>query len=341
MKIRHLLLLACLVFFPLSASAQGIAQTYVIKKGDTLWGISERFLKDPYYWPNMWSHNPEIGNPHFIYPGQKILIYDGRIEFVPVETEKPAAVAAAAPATAPALAVPAAEEVRPALTVKTLGGAEGFVSSSPLAASGILVDTVDNRIMIGAGDTVFLKMNDPATVAPGDLYSLYARGKLVSHPVTGTVVGHRIIHLGVVRISAIDGQVATGTITESFREIERGAILQPFHPALREIELKRAPEWLSGYLVDAGDGKIALGQYDVIFLDLGRDQGLEVGNLLHISRPREASRLADSSIQGLRLPDVLLGSAVVLETQPGTAAALVLKVVGPLYRGDRVSTVTQ
>ena len=51
---------------------------------DTLWGISKRFIKDPYYWPNLWSHNPGIGNPHLIYPGQTLHIYDGRIEIVPV-----------------------------------------------------------------------------------------------------------------------------------------------------------------------------------------------------------------------------------------------------------------
>ena len=81
MTLRKTVLLASLLLLPLSAIAEE-PQIYTIKKGDTLWGISERFIKDPYYWPNLWSHNPDIPNPHFIYPGQKLAIYDDRIEII-------------------------------------------------------------------------------------------------------------------------------------------------------------------------------------------------------------------------------------------------------------------
>ena len=60
---------------------------YTVKQGDTLWDISQRFIKDPYYWPNLWSNNPDIGNPHLIYPGQKLRIYNGRIEIIPVSED--------------------------------------------------------------------------------------------------------------------------------------------------------------------------------------------------------------------------------------------------------------
>jgi hypothetical protein len=334
------MLLICLLSLPLPALAQGLAQTYVIKKGDTLWGISDRFLKDPYYWPSMWSHNPGIGNPHFIYPGQTVAIYDGRIEIVPATAETvPPVENIAAPAVASA-PVPAPAVV-PAATVKSLRGREGYVSSDALVSYGTLVDTVDNRIMIATGDTVFLEMKNLSAVTPGELYSLYESGEIVLHPVTGAPVGHRVSHLGVVRIVSRNASVATGTIAEAFREIRRGAVLQPYHPALREITLKRAGKNLSGVLMAAGEDKSALGQYDVIYLDFGRNAGLEAGNLLTISRPRTASQLAAVDTKGLHLPDSLLGSAVVLETQARTAAALVLKAVGPLYRGDRVTTVTE
>ncbi len=102
MIIRKAAILFCLLLLPLSALAEEAARIYTIKKGDTLWGISERFLADPYYWPNLWSHNPAVGNPHLIYPGQRIAIVDGRIEFLPVSGEAPAT----APGSAPAAASP-------------------------------------------------------------------------------------------------------------------------------------------------------------------------------------------------------------------------------------------
>ena len=80
MTIRLLLLLVFIVM-PSVASAAGQDEptVYVIKQGDTLWGLSERFIKDPEYWPNMWSKNGQITNPHFIYPGQKVRVFPDRL----------------------------------------------------------------------------------------------------------------------------------------------------------------------------------------------------------------------------------------------------------------------
>ena len=89
---KHWLLLSILFLFLAGNStvlgAEG--QIYIIKKGDTLWDLSQRFIDDPYYWPNVWAKNPEITNPHLIFPGQKIRILDGRLEILPAygEAEK-------------------------------------------------------------------------------------------------------------------------------------------------------------------------------------------------------------------------------------------------------------
>jgi len=341
MTIRRTILFFCLLLLPLSASAQEGARTYVIKKGDTLWGVSERFIKDPYYWPGLWANNPDIRNPHFIYPGQKLRIYDGRIELVPVEPATPVVttteteVAAAVPA--PGASVP---QPSPAITINTLGGARGFVGTDALAYDGILVDTVDNRILMASGDRVFVKLQDPAAVRPADRFSLFETGEEVLHPVTGQPVGYQVSELGTLQITDTGPNVATAVITDSFREIQRGALLLPWQPQVREIELKKAAQELSGYIIAGGDGKIALSQFDVIFVDFGAAEGLEVGNLLYISRQRMATELAYGA-EELQLPDVLLGSAVVLETRPHTAAALVLKAADSMYFGDRVTIVTE
>lgn len=336
MTVRRLLLLACLLFFPLSASAQAGGQTYIIKKGDTLWGVSERFVTDPLYWPNLWANNPFIGNPHLIYPGQKLAIYDGRIEIVPAPA---AAEAAPAPVAEAAVAEPLPEP-REAITIKTMGGAEGFVSLEELDSVGILVDTVDNRILMAEGDRVFVQMENPAAVSPGDSFSLFDLDRKVDHPVSGEPLGYQVVTLGTLQISKIDGDIATAVITDSHQEIRRGARLRPHLPPVREVELKKAAGELSGYLVAAKGGQIALGQHDVIYVDLGARDGLEAGNLLYITRPRQATELALQN-RSLQLPDILLGSAVVLEAREETATALVLKAAEALYRGDRVLTVTE
>ena len=340
MMIRRTILFICLLLLPLSAPAQEGGRTYIIKKGDTLWGISERFIKDPYYWPGLWANNPDIGNPHFIYPGQTLKIYDGRIELVPAypaaaAIEAPAA--AAAPDSPPQPVLPAPS---PAITINTLGGARGFVGDEEIAAAGVLVDTIDNRILMAGGDTVFVKPQDPAGIRPGDRFSLFSIGERVLHPLTNQPVGYQVAELGSLQITEGGSKVATAVITDSLREIQRGALLLPWQPTVQEIELNRAERELSGYIVAGGEGKIALSQFDIVFIDRGAADGLEVGNMLHISRQRMATELAYGA-EELQLPDVLLGSAVVVETQPRTAAALVLKSADSMYRGDRVTTVTE
>ena len=345
MTLKRTLLLACLLLLlPWSTFAKEAPVTYIIKKGDTLWGISERFLKDPYYWPNLWANNPELPNPHFIYPGQKLEIYDGRIEIVaaPPEAQQPEAVAA--PQTAETTLLPEApapadvavvtpEELR----IKALGGNEGFVSPDQLAGVGTVVDTVDNRLMITRGETIFIDMRDLAATEPGMRFDLFLPGDEVTHPVTGQTVGYRVVNLGVVRIDDTSGSVATGVVTTALREIERGALLRPYHEPAREIVLKQTERQLSGYVVAAGGDQITLGRYDVVYLNIGSADGLETGNLVYISRPREASELTLKK-KDFKAPEILLGNAVILNTEATTATALVVKAAAPIFRGDRVTT---
>lgn len=331
MPFKKIIMLACLLLLPLSALAQGEVQTYVIKKGDTLWGISQKFLKDPHYWPSMWSNNPFVTNPHLIYPGQKIAIYDGRIELVPVGEE----IYPGDSPTEPAIEMPVPQE---SITVKAHQGALGFISQNEFDAAGTLIDTVDNRLLIGTGETVFLELGDLDSAMPGDIYALFEIKDQVRHPVTQQKLGYQVDELGILQITEINDDVATGEITKAYKEIQRGSKLRPYQPAQTTIELTRAEQELSGTLIDAQDGRLALSQYDIIYVDLGTDDGLQVGNLLNISRPRSASDLGLKNNK-LKLPDVLLGSALVIETNASTSAALVLKVTEPLYRGDRLTTV--
>ncbi len=327
MLIKKVIMLTCLLLLPLSALAQGEVQTYVIKKGDTLWGISQKFLKDPNYWPSLWSNNPFVTNPHLIYPGQKVSIYDGRIELVPVdETNYPQG-------SQTELPIP-----QESVTIQIQKGARGFISQEEFNAAGTLVDTTDNRILIGTGDTVFLDMGNLVSTSPGEIYALFEIKDQVLHPQTRRKVGYNVNELGSLTITEINEEVATGEITQAFMEIQRGAKLRPQQPSQIIIDLKRAEQELSGTLIDGQDGRISLSQYDTIYVDLGSDDGLQVGNLLNISRHRDASEL-NLKNKHLKLPDVLLGSALVIETQARTAAALVLKVTEPLYRGDHLTTV--
>src|SRR6185369_222365 len=129
------ILLACGISF---AASQNEPTVYVIKKGDTLWGLSDRFIKDPNYWPEMWAQNPEkIHNPHFMYPGQRLRIYPDRIEVeslgkateaAPEPAKEAAAPKAAAPETPMTARIPEPRETAVEERLFYVNGGEGFIA---------------------------------------------------------------------------------------------------------------------------------------------------------------------------------------------------------------------
>jgi hypothetical protein len=336
MNLKRTILTACLLLmiWPNIAGAKEEAIIYTVKQGDTLWDVSQRFIKDPYYWPNLWSNNPAIGNPHLIYPGQKLRIYDGRIEIIPVG-EDTGNVGAA---------VMTPEEI---LLIPTYGGAKSFVSNTEVESLGTLVDTVDNRVMVTTGDTVFLEMKNLAATKPGDVFELIAIGPKVFHPAIEKKFGHQVsdqsigfqtIQLGLVEVTEVTPSVAVATITNALREIMRGSKLRPYRQVPDRIPRLFADSIVEGYIVSDDIGKLAMGQWEAILIDIGEDSGLQVGHELDIYRQRQATEEADKT-KSLILPDIDLGDAIVLEVRQGFAEALITRTTNlPIYRGDQVRT---
>lgn len=357
MTLRKTVLLICILLLPLSALAEN-PQIYTIKKGDTLWGISERFIKDPYYWPNLWSHNPDIPNPHFIYPGQKLAIYDDRIEIVkddqapepdvvdpePMEPVEQPEVTETEPVEdmepEPVIEEPlVGGEPEDEIKIKIPGGGIGFIGLDELKTAGRIVDATDDRLVVSDGDMVFLEMNDLDTVYPGMNFAIFDLGEKIRHPRNDRKIGYQVFELGTLEIVDIHDDVATGRITSALREILRGAQVTPYIAPEKQIALKRARTDLTGYLIASRRGQSSLGQFDIIFTDLGAEDGLEIGNMLYISRPRKASQM--SLAKNARLPDVLIGQAVVLTTTRNSSSALILKSANTIFRGDQVATFTE
>ncbi|WP_305043510.1 LysM peptidoglycan-binding domain-containing protein [Geoalkalibacter sp.] len=327
MSLKKILVLALVLLGAGLTSAAEEPRIYTIKKGDTLWGISERFIKDPLYWPNLWANNPDIRNPHFIYPGQKLRIFSDRIEIVGAE-ENIEEVHMDGQKVVPA--------VSDSIRIKAMGGGEGFLEKT-IGSVGSLVDATDNRIMMGPGDRVFVELTDPGRVAPGDRFTIFRLSDRVTHPATGEFLGYFVQDLGTLQITELHPQVAAAQIIDANSEVTRGALLRPYQPAPREVALKEAVAPLSGTLIGGRQENLALAQNMIAYVDLGSDDGLQAGNLMIISRPRKASEIAmETRTTPLQLPETVLGAGVILETQPHSAAMLIIKSVDAIQRGDRV-----
>jgi len=323
----------------LAIAANGDGQIYTVKKGDTLWDLSKKFIDDPYYWPNIWAKNPEITNPHLIFPGQKIRILDGKLEIIPAypETGKQA------DKTMDHVPVDIQENPELSsgnlLTIKSTGSGDGFIltEEEPL---GVLVDSVDNRILLTEDDIVFLKMRDPEKVSIGDTFGLFERGDEVHHPKTNEFIGTMMKNLGYVQVTEIDGDTVVAKVGDVFREIARGAEVFEDIPQRKEITLQRGTVKEKGVVIASRDNKHALSENDIIFVNLGSEHGLVSGNLLYISRPRHASEEIIDQAGEIELPEEVLGAALVIETKAKTASAIIIKSVDATYVGDDITVVT-
>jgi len=337
MKIRFLLLLALLVTpsFVLAAE-QDEPAIYVIKQGDTLWGLSDRFIKDPWYWPDMWSNNSQVTNPHFIYPGQKVRVFPDRLEFVPKEQTAAAPVQKAAPSAA----VEGLQEVAAEKTY-TLYGTEGFLLEKGFKPFGMVIGTQHDRIVAGVDDIVYTDIGTDQNAGGGDKFSVYLKDASVSHPLNNEEMGNKMIPLGTLQLTDVERDSSRAIITKSFKEISPGAYLLPYKESRRrEIALKNSGYDLKGYIIESYSGVSIIAAGDIVYIDLGSSQGAEVGNMLYIVRDVTIDqRYVEGRID--KLPQELLGALVILETGKKTATALVVKSIDTIYKGDRIVSQTK
>lgn len=302
---------------------------YVIQKGDTLWGLSERFFNDPYYWPDLWAKNPDIGNPHLVYPGQKIKVFSDHIEI-----ENSGAVPKSSPSTL--AASPEKKTVDKTVQEKPfpVNGGEGFISENGVGFVGSVVATYQGRVMVGEGDAIYTDIGSANGARPGDRYFIYKKMEEVHHPLDNSIVGVRIDRRGTLRLTEVTQTGSKGIITHTFREVESGDILMPYVEQRREVPLRAADRNLEGVIVATQTGNQAVGEGDVVYLDFGSAQGLKQGNLLYAVQDIHPDM---RELRGrVELPRQVKGALVVVSVGKNTATALVVKSAETVYKGDRV-----
>lgn len=327
MRIRKLLglLTGLLVCLPLLAASDAFRgdhpERYTVVKGDTLWDISTRFLSSPWYWPEIWHVNPEIENPHLIYPGDVIrLVYvDGEprltvergvreVRLSPGirEEQLPAAID-----TIPM------DAIRPFLNRSHVVD-EGFFERAPYIVAG-----EDERVMASQGDRVYVRRLGDEGADGG--YSVVRRGNPFRDPDTGEVLGIEATHVGELTLLQ-DGDPATAQVVASNREVLNGDRLlrTPRQPASAHFFPKAPDDVLEGEIIHVLDGVTQIGQFAVVVLNLGEEQGAEVGDVLAVYK---AGREVRDQVTGDRvtLPEERAGELIVFRTFDKLSFGLVMR----------------
>lgn len=309
-------------------------ESYVVQPGDTLWSLSSRFLNNPWYWPKIWSYNPQLENPHWIYPGNVIKFYAG-VEDAPVriETEDedaiPPALVAEPAVFEEAAGLPESLSKVP-LPNSTRRRRQHFVSAEQIESAGVLRNSPQSHIMITQYDRVYLDMS--ASVTPGDRFQVFRVLRDVAHPVTGARVGSVIEVVGEVTIDALSTEQTVATVNAAYAPIERGAHVAALSTDFEKIQPRPYAGDVKAYVVNADPGEVAsFGQHSLVAIDRGANDGLEVGSTLRIVR---AGDPVTGDVAGL--PDIEIGRVMLVDVRDGLSTGLILSSSTTIVSGDRV-----
>ena len=335
------LLLAALLLIPTLAAADilrlGHPERYVVQKGDTLWHIAGHFLNDPWLWPQIWHRNPEIENPHLIYPGDVIslITVDGQLRLTVQRDDRGLPTVRLSPRVreqAVSVAVPTIplETIRPFLTQT------GIVEPRQLRDAPYVLAGVDERVMGSTRDRIYVRGLDPE--ADTERYVIVRAGETFRDPANRAVLGQAALYLGDAVLER-RGDPATVRITGAQREILPGDRLLPAGgEAFARSFTPRPPTGaVDGRIVAVMDGVNQIGQYSVVVIDRGREHELAVGHVLAIYQSGRTVR--DSfgrSREEVRLPDERAGELIVFRVFDRLSFALVMRASRAMHTLDAV-----
>lgn len=316
---------------------------YTVKKGDTLWDLSRKFADSPYIWPDMWSDNSQITNPHRIYPGERIRLYR-REDVMQTPIEEPVVEAAVVEIEPEPELVPPPEEepeppVEPVQEVKYVTYSRvdqvGFIRKPPVKPHGKIFSVRNDVEMIATDDIVYIRRQGKNTLIPGNKYSVYRIPNKVWDKNSGTYLGAQHYPVGVVLIQRIEEKdYAVGKIERAFINIRIGDMLMPFQRRPIDLARRKPPADITGEIVMAEVGNLVIGDNVVAYINRGKKHGVEVGHIYNVFY-QESGRLNPKSNRKIFLDPVDFGEFIVLLTEDITSTVLITKAQRHIQPGTK------
>ena len=347
--------------------APNAPEQYVVKRGDTLWGIAGIYLRRPWQWPQLWGMNKQaIANPHLIYPGQTLYL------------ERQGGVARLSTGAPGSQATPGELEtvrISPRTRSQSLSDTalptlkphliEPFLADPLVVEAGVLevapriIATVDDRVLMTTGDRAYARgeASDPLRAEPGEprIYRIVRQAVPLKDPLTQEVLGYEAQYVG-------KAELIRGETTEESAN-GKGGIISEYVPATLDVLsakeaisagdrlLPEPPRSLMNYTphapqmeVDArvvsiyGSGAVAnAAQNQVIAINVGENDGLQSGHVLNLRTQGDRIKdKTDPSRPMIKLPSESNGMAIVFRTFDRVSYALILDVRNTVRVGDRL-----
>jgi LysM repeat protein len=337
-----------------SILADNYPNNYTVVRGDTLWDISARFLRDPWLWPEVWQVNEQIVNPHLIYPGDIISL-------VWVDGKPQLRLGDGSVRLSPKVRYEDLGQAIPTIPYSDIAGflAKPTVLDRTYADSlPYILASADGRLIMSEGNLVYARAN-LHDLAQEQSYSIMNIGEPYYDPETKFIYGYEATNVGEGKVTT-SGDPVSMRLIDTNREVLRGDRLMPLDIGDNSITYypHTAVADLNGSIISVVDGVKYVGQYDIVVLNRGADAGIEDGSVIAIYQRGDsvydpyAIQQIEQEESGLinkikdmvkpdvgnivKLPDEPAGTAMVFRTFNNISYAIVMHAEREIHEGDSI-----
>jgi len=312
--------------------------TYVVEKGDTLWDISARFLQSPWRWPDVWHANPQVKNPHLIYPGDIIsLTYDANGK--PVLSVKRGRPNVKLSPGVRASRIDRAIPTIPLDAIRQFLSRPLVLTQKEIDEAAYVVATADEHVVAGAGDRLYARgIKDNKQTK----FSIFQPGKPYRNPGAekDDILGIEAIYVGEATAQAF-GDPTTLLLTSTQREARSGDRVMPYDEnEIDEHFMPHTPDSkIDGAIIAVVDGVSQIGQHQIVVLNKGTQDKIDVGTVLSVFR--RGDTISDLVTEDIRddkvtLPDEIAGTVMVFRVFERVSFALVMEATRAMHLHDAV-----
>lgn len=327
--------------------------THIVQKGDTLWGICEKYYGDPNLWPKLWEMNQFVTNPHLLKAGDVITLFEKppvKEEVKEVKEEPKPEIKEEKPVAKPVEAKPA-----PVMGIDVGSATEidaiGFLSREKIQPWGSIFASENDKLMLIKGETAYVIFAEDKEIKIGDKYLIGVSSSSLDHPITRKHLGYTFNVHGVLTVEERLGKaqkhnqyfekknVFRATISESYRPIAVDDILMPYKPISSCMLPVSSDKKLVGNIVAVKDKEELIHSSSIVYVDLGSNDGLRQGNILNIVKSNEVpdpnpdEKFFAIWKSKIILPDIFIGRIMIIETWPEYSTAIVLSAVDQFSTG--------
>ncbi|MBX2837491.1 MAG: LysM peptidoglycan-binding domain-containing protein [Gammaproteobacteria bacterium] len=338
----------------------GTEQNYTVVRGDTLWDISGKFLNSPWLWPEIWDFNPQIENPHLIYPGDNIALeyVDGQPTLIlsrngeAIGSGSAGAGDGAALSTSGTNTTSGAARLSPRIRQESLANAvptipgdaiaqflirPQVVPASTLRNAPYVIGNDDGRLISALGHQIYVRGLKESKQTS---YGIFRRSKTLRDPVTNDILGYEVLHVAEAKLMHA-GDPATLAITSNKMETIAGDVLLPStNEGLEHTYIPRLPSLSgAGRIISLVDAISQSGRNQIVVLNLGKESGIQVGDVLAVEG--RGGAIIDSfgkrRFERVKMPNKRTGVVMVFQTFDEVSYALVMESSRPVALKDYVT----